>query len=266
MEERRFACVRDDKFAKPMGEKLPCARQRHAGRWAMNLSTLVPAFLMGAAGGLHCAGMCGGIVVALSLGAGGAWKPSVILYHSGRLLGYSILGLFAGLLGGAISGAATVVPLAQAALSITAGVIMVFFALQLAGFLPERFAGLALLAPPTGYMKKAAGRESLMAFGVVGLWNGFLPCGLVYAALALAFSDASAWGGALTMIVFGLGTVPALLLVGVVTRAISPALRGRILQVAAMALVLYGVFMIAKPFIHTGHDHGHSHSHSHTGI
>lgn len=230
----------------------------------MSLSTLVPAFLMGAAGGLHCAGMCGGIVVALSLGAGGAWRPSVILYHSGRLLGYSILGFLAGLLGGAISGAAGPLALAQTALSALAGLVMVFFALQLAGFIPDRFASLALLKPPTGYMKKAAGRESLIAFGVVGLWNGFLPCGLVYAALALAFSDASALGGALTMMVFGLGTVPALLLVGVVTRAISPALRGRILKIAAMALVLYGLFMIAKPFIHTGHQHGHGHDHSHS--
>ena len=231
----------------------------------MYLSSLIPAFLMGAAGGLHCAGMCGGIIVALSLGAGGAWKPSVILYHSGRLLGYSMLGLLAGLLGGAISATAGVLAPAQTALSVVAGLVMVFFALQLAGFVPERFAGLALLRPPTGYMKKAAGRESLIAFGVVGLWNGFLPCGLVYAAMALAFSSANALEGALTMIAFGLGTVPALLLVGVVTRAISPALRGKIMKAAAMALLLYGLFMIAKPFIHADHQHDHGHSHSHTG-
>jgi hypothetical protein len=209
--------------------------------------------------------MCGGIVVALSLGAGGAWKPSIILYHCGRLLGYSILGLLAGGLGGMVSGAAGPLGPAQATLSVLAGVVMIFFALQLAGFIPERLASLPLLNPPTGYMKKAAGRESFMAFGIVGLWNGFLPCGLVYAALALAFSNGSAVEGALTMSAFWLGTVPALLLVGLVTRAISPALRGKLMKLAAIGLVLYGLFMIAKPFIHPGHG-GHGHSHAESGL
>lgn len=213
---------------------------------------------MGFAGGMHCVGMCGGIVAALSLGGRGHWWPGVTLYHITRIATYAVIGLALGWLGGMItqSGAAAG---AQKALSIIAGVVMIFFALQIGGWIPERFGNLTGFSIPSKFLRKAAEERSLFAWAVVGIANGLLPCGLVYAALALAVNSANPVSGAMFMFAFGLGTAPSLLAFGAVVRLISPALRGLLMKIAAIALVLFGLFMIARVTVMKPHVHHHDH-------
>lgn len=185
------------------------------------LYSLAAAFLAGLVGSPHCIGMCGGFAAAA--GASGNAQdaragttredPPRALpvvqrpldeggWHLGRLATYAVLGALAGAFGQLIPGPGWV----PVALS---GILMVGFAGVLAGLLPEpriRIPGLAGMAAGSGRRAGTAGR---VLFGAA---TGLLPCGLVYAALAVPVASGSALVGALSMIAFGLGTAPALLL------------------------------------------------------
>jgi sulfite exporter TauE/SafE len=140
-------------------------------------------------------GMCGGFAAACGSGRdrGAAW-------HLGRLFTYATLGAVAGTVGAAIPGPTWIAALVSAAL-------LVWFALALAGVVREprfRLPGLTRLATANAGATGFGGR---LLFGVA---NGLLPCGLVYAALAIPVAAGDPLVGALSMVAFGLGTVPAL--------------------------------------------------------
>lgn len=155
------------------------------------------AFLAGLLGSVHCLGMCGGFAVSCGQVPGGlpAW-------HAGRVLTYSLLGALAGGFGRLLPGPAWV----PGAL---AGALLVWFALALAGLVPEPRLRPASL---TRAGARAAGTRTVTAQFLFGVVNGFLPCGLVYGALALAVAAATPGSGALAMLAFGVGTLPALTL------------------------------------------------------
>jgi sulfite exporter TauE/SafE len=177
-------------------------------------------FVAGLAGGAtHCAGMCGPFVVA-QVTSGLAARPTLtrlsagalVPYHLGRAATYVGLGAAAGLASGMVVHGAGFRPLLVGLLALGAALMLAQAVAQLAALLPAAPAGLAdrvaraaapLLADPRG------GRRFLL-----GLVLGFLPCGLLYGAIAAAAATGSAFGGALAMAGFALGTVPALLGVG----------------------------------------------------
>lgn len=143
----------------------------------------------------HCLGMCGGFATAAarSIGESVAW-------HAGKLSTYMVLGALVGGLGGAIPGPGWIGTL-------LAAILLVWFSLALGGWVPEptlKIPGLGRLGAAT------AGRSGIPARFAFGLVNGLLPCGLLYAALGMTVSAGGAVEGALTMGVFGLGTVPGL--------------------------------------------------------
>jgi sulfite exporter TauE/SafE len=156
---------------------------------------LVVAFGAGLLGGVHCLGMCGGFATACARTRGG-----LPLWHLGRVTTYMGLGAFAATAGRVLPGPAWVPAL-------FASLLLVWFSLALAGLVPElklhpNFLarhGAATLASPS------AGAQLLF-----GLLNGLIPCGLVYAALAIPVALADPLRGALAMGAFGLGTVPLL--------------------------------------------------------
>lgn len=159
------------------------------------IPSLTAAALAGLVGSPHCMGMCGGFAAACGSGndRGAAW-------HLGRLSTYAVLGAIAGAVGAAIPGPGWI----AAALSV---VLLTWFALALAGFVQEprfRLPGLTRLAT------RGAGASDFGSRFVFGLANGLLPCGLVYAALAIPVASGEPLVGALSMVAFGLGTVPAL--------------------------------------------------------
>ncbi len=212
---------------------------------------MIAPLLVGLAGGLHCAGMCGGIVAALSLSRPPSLPRhtvSLALYHGGRVGSYALLGVLFGWAGGMAEGAP--IKMIQQGVTVVAGFLMLLFALQVGGFMREWRLLSAIHLPSSPLKKAAAG--SLPAWLAVGLMNGLLPCGLVYAALGMALASASPLAGAVTMALFGVGTIPSLLAVAFAARWLDPTRRGLALKVASVVVALYGVWYIAKPFVMAG--------------
>ncbi|UCV27365.1 sulfite exporter TauE/SafE family protein [Ferribacterium limneticum] len=202
-------------------------------------------FLVGLLGGTHCVGMCGGIVGALSMGGTARWSMH-FAYNGGRILSYAAAGAIAGALGAASMGLEGQVP-ARLILYFIANLMLVAMGLYLLGVtkalaLTER-AGQSLwrrLQPLTRRFLPV--RSVVQAFPLGVLW-GWLPCGLVYSALATALSTGSAGRGALTMLAFGLGTLPNLLLAGIVLARLNEFVRRPIVRTLSGLLVLgFGLY------------------------
>ena len=182
--------------------------------------------LAGLGGSLHCLGMCGPILLAFSevrngpLSKGAALRAS-LAYHAGRVWTYGVLGLAAGWLGSELRAAASVVGW-QRGLGAAFGVLAVAAGLAAVGLVPRW-----RLDMGAGACRSLIGKHrwlSALARGhalLLGAVMGLLPCGLVYAALAVSATLPTPWHAALGMLVFGAGTVPALTGL-VVTRAALP--------------------------------------------
>jgi len=186
-------------------------------------SLLVGAFMTGLIGSPHCIAMCGGFAVTCARTPGGA-----IAWHLGRLTTYAGLGALAGLLGRALPGPPWVAAAVSAAL-------LVWFAGVLAGLLPEP----RLAVPGLGStMNRLLSPDAPASRYLFGMANGLLPCGLVYAALALPVALGSAPLGAVAMMLFGLGTIPALAtLTAGLARVLRRGLWPRRLLAAGMLIV-----------------------------
>lgn len=205
------------------------------------LGIISAAFLAGLLGSLHCIGMCGGFAVSCLRTPSGlpAW-------HLGRVASYAMLGALAGAFGHLLPGPAWI----PAAL---ASVLLVWFALALAGLVPEP----RLVPPGLASAGQRAIRSSApgaqLVFGVV---NGFLPCGLVYSALTISVAVADPLRGAFAMAAFGVGTVPALSLaaVGIRRLLMSSLWRRRAFALLILATGLWTIWMRAS-----GNDHGGRH-------
>lgn len=189
--------------------------------------------------------MCGGIVGALSMGGQARWSMH-LAYNGGRILSYAAAGAIAGALGAASMGLEGQVP-ARLILYFIANLMLVAMGLYLLGVtralaFTER-AGQSLwrrLQPLTRRFLPV--RTVAQAFPLGVLW-GWLPCGLVYSALATALSSGSAGRGALTMLAFGLGTLPNLLLAGIVLARLNEFVRRPIVRTLSGLLVLgFGLY------------------------
>jgi len=212
------------------------------------LEALSMMLTMGLLGSLHCIGMCGGLVSAMCMSRPKVWWPGLVIYQFGRVTTYSLFGLLAGLFGGML-GDIGGWPLLKA-LAIFAGLLMILFGLNLAGWLPDPLRRLtALVSERIGLAalaRNVAQRASLSGWYVMGLANGLLPCGLVYAALSLALASASSVGAGLMMFSFGLGTIPAMLFAPALLRKLTPQLRGWMLHIAGVILVVLGVMTMLR--------------------
>jgi hypothetical protein len=205
---------------------------------------------LGLVSGVHCAGMCGGIVVAFSarqqpLLPGRALVRRQAIFNAGRITSYAA----AGALAGALAGAAAL-PL-QTALYILANAVLLLVGLQLAGWRAPLRALEALgaplwrrLQPLAARLTAASGLAPAYAAGVV--W-GWLPCGLVYGALAAAAASGSPARAALGMAAFGAGTLPWLLASGFAAARLRAWLSARAFRLAAGGLVLgFGAWGLAR--------------------
>ncbi len=195
----------------------------------MTPSLLVGALMAGLIGSPHCVAMCGPLAGGGLAGASS--RAELAAWHGGRLLTYATLGALAGALGQRLPGPAWV-PLA------ISGAFLLFFALRLGGWLPalpggdgHRLAGLAARALRVG------GLPGRFAFGLV---TGLLPCGLVYAALSMPMAGGDALWGALSMVLFGLGTVPALAVATLTLRRLASRSLG-VRRAMAVVVLLCGV-------------------------
>ena len=178
--------------------------------------TLLSAVAIGWLGGVHCLGMCGGIVSALALSAPDTQRTPVLMaYNLGRCLTYIMLGMLAGALGGWGTQLLGVGPTLLYAI---ANLLLIGMGLYLLG-LPWLVRPLEQGGQHLWRHIEPVSRRLFPVYTVpralaVGLLWGFLPCGLVYSALATAFALGAADQGALWMAAFALGTLPNLLLAG----------------------------------------------------
>lgn len=224
---------------------------------------LLASFLIGFVGSVHCLGMCGPLVVAYSLHIKrkGAEAPSAIspswekglshhiAFHSGRILSYGFLGILSAALlqrigsiefQGNFRGGAT----------LFGGVLMILFGLVLLKIVPPPGFFTSLSTVSSSFWKRLLPplfqSQHLGSKVVLGLATGFLPCGLSWAMIVKSATTANIGEGFLTMVSFGLGTVPALFLIGFSASFLS--LRARFLgeRVAALAVVVMGLILVYK--------------------
>jgi sulfite exporter TauE/SafE len=210
-------------------------------------------FVLGLASGVHCIGMCGGIVSAFSMRRvipinapqAAPWRR-LLAFNAGRISTYAALGAAAGLLGARLDALLD----AQTALYLAVNAVLVLAGLHLAGM----SGGLARLEsfgaplwrrlqPLASRVTSGSGAARAYAAGLV--W-GWLPCGLVYAALLAAAFAGSAQRGAAAMAAFGAGTLPFLLAAGFAAARLGPLLRRRGVRLAAgSGLLAFGVYGLA---------------------
>ncbi len=188
--------------------------------------SLLTALLAGLLGGVHCVGMCGGIVAAFSFRADGSTPPFRLhlAYNLGRVSSYVFFGALAGMLGASLK-LAGFLPV-QTLLFVLAQLVMILLGLYLAGFsrwvlVFERAGGVLWRAVKPLFQKLLPVRSTPQAL-LAGMVWGWLPCGLVYSVLVSALAAGSAASGAALMLAFGLGTLPNLLGMGVFARQIQP--------------------------------------------
>lgn len=214
---------------------------------------LSAAFVGGLAGGLHCAGMCGGIVRVLCAAPGAGTPPQwthLLAYNGGRIFSYVVAGMLAGAIGeaGLLTRAA---PMLQPLMYFLASLMLTALGLYLTGLAPvvariEAAGAWAwrLVQPWTGRMLPVT--SVARAAGLGALW-GWLPCGMVYAVLLTALALGSWWQGAALMLAFGLGTLPNMLGIGLFYEKIERLRRAGAARVlAGSAIAAFGLFGIAK--------------------
>ena len=202
--------------------------------WALPLAMLVTGFLSG----VHCVGMCGGIVCAFSANGGGLRRQ--LAFNFGRISSYAAAGAAAGLLGSAGAYAAGAAP-AQTALYVLANVMLLLVGLHLAGA-GRLLRGVEALGAPLWRRLQPLAARLLPAKSpgqayAAGLVWGWLPCGLVYGALAAAAFAGGPSSGALAMLAFGLGTLPNLLAAGLAAARLRAFTARRAVRLAAGTVV-----------------------------
>ena len=217
--------------------------------------SLLALFLIGLAGSGHCVGMCGGIATGLGLATEGkrSW-PLVAGYNLGRVASYALAGALVATLG--YWGKSYLA--AGPALRIAAGVILILMGLYLADVwralvvLEKAGAGLWKIIQPLGTaLMPVRTLPRALALGMV--W-GWLPCGLVYSALAYSAASASPAYGALMMVAFGAGTAPAMLVGGLFSGAMKRFLQARPVRLLmAVLMVVFGLWTLYSGVAHMNH-------------
>jgi sulfite exporter TauE/SafE len=218
------------------------------------MSQLFPIFLAGLAGSVHCAGMCGGIVTAISLHgrraipiavAGAPVFGNGLSYNAGRIASYMVAGALAGGVAPQAGSAVLGLPAWQAGAAWAANAMLVLLGLYLMGasraLAWTEVAGAALwrhVRPLAGRVGQG-GPASLFMMG--SIW-GWLPCGMVYSMLASAMMAGSAADGAAVMLAFGLGTLPMLLAIGTAGAKAKEFIQQPVVRIGSGVLVLaFGV-------------------------
>lgn len=209
-------------------------------------------FLVGLLGGVHCVGMCGGIVTALSLSSATNRPavPTLLAYNFGRVTSYALAGAIVGAIGASTILLNRFMP-AERVLYGLANVMLILLGLYLAGLsravLALERVGSVVWARLQPLMKRFIPVRTLpQAFFTGAVW-GWLPCGLVYSVLISALATGSAAHGALLMLAFGAGTLPNLLAMGLFAKRLQTLTRKPMVRLAAGLLVAaFGVWGLTR--------------------
>lgn len=216
----------------------------------LDAAPLASAFMLGLLGSAHCLGMCGGLVGALGLKQRDAGQSSYLLaYNTGRVISYVIAGLIVGSFGFWLSrqlGAANF-------LRYFAAIILILLGLYLGqwfnGLAPIEKLGSHIWKRIQPWSRNFLPIKSNAAAIMVGMVWGWLPCGLVYSALIYASAATTPLMAALTMLCFGLGTLPSMLATGLFSETLTRLVTRRWFRSGTGVLMIaYGVWSL--PFVH----------------
>ncbi|WP_396603208.1 sulfite exporter TauE/SafE family protein [Algibacter sp. R77976] len=207
---------------------------------------LFSAFILGLLGSFHCVGMCGPIAFMLPVDQSNKVKKisQITVYHIGRLLAYSLIGLVFGLIGKSLF-----IFGYQQQLSIIIGVLMILVVI-----IPQKIFNKYNFSKPIyrviSKVKSALGsalkKKTMDTFLTIGFLNGFLPCGLVYMALFAAMAGGNAASGSLYMAVFGLGTIPLMTTAIYFSHFLKGTIRQRIQKAIPVFVVIIGLLFILR--------------------
>jgi len=215
------------------------------------------AFILGFLGSLHCFGMCGPLSLLLPAHRN-RYLAGRLIYNTGRITTYALLGLLTGILG---EQAGFVIP--QKILFIALGAVLLLYLL-----LPARWKNrLSVMSPVVktaslarrsmGRLSKKHGMPVQFGFGMI---NGLIPCGLVYAALSGSFLTAGITEGVLFMVFFGLGTLPMMMSFGMIGKYLPAFLQVKPKLIYTVSYLVMAVFFLYKgvqlPVSHYANSHG----------
>jgi len=227
----------------------------------VDLIILSAAFFQGLGSSLHCIGMCGPLSISCQKQSTSKWKNS-LLYNLGRFFSYSFLGFILGYTGKSLNFAGELAGIQQVSF-ILAFLVLVFFGLSLI------FPSLQTYFSLSQYIQ----RPIVLMFGRVrtlenpniqslsiGTLSGFLPCGVLYPAYALAFGTGDFFLGGVVMSVFFLGTFPALFLFGVGYHTLKMKLSNKLLPVFGVVILIFGMTSL---YMRSGIGKTHCHTEQH---
>lgn len=207
---------------------------------------LLSALIFGILGSFHCVGMCGPIAFMLPVSRENSFKKflQVLLYHTGRLMAYSIIGLAFGVLGKSLDLFGF-----QQQLSIAAGILMIaVIVLPYKTFRKYNFS--RPMYKVVGKVKSSLGsalkKKTPDTFFTIGFLNGFLPCGLVYMAAFGAIASGSIVQGSLYMVLFGVGTIPLMTTAVYFSGMLNGMIKRKMQKMIPVFVVLIGLLFIIR--------------------
>ncbi len=206
---------------------------------------VIPGLFFGLMSNFHCLGMCGPFAMSLPIHSQSSSSKilSVSAYQLGRISTYTFLGALFGLFGKSISIAGL-----QQGISIGAGILIIVSVIipKIGNSLLTIFPVNKLLNPLQKAISYFYKNQSVAGFLMIGLSNGLFPCGMVYLAIAAAFSMGSVAGSTLFMLGFGLGTLPAMVTVTILGQWMSLSMRKKFSKVTPYLFGLVGVLLIVR--------------------
>lgn len=225
--------------------------------------TFISAFFVGLFSTVHCLGMCGGIIGALTFSLPEEIRnsrkrliPYITAYNFGRLTSYSLAGALAGGLAGNL---AVLSPAyGHLVLQLFASVLMIGMGLYIAGWFPAlvkiEHIGKPIWKKLEPISQKLIPVKTPVHAYLFGLVWGWLPCGLVYTALIWSTTAGSAKDGALLMLAFGMGTLPAVMIAGILTGWLTRLIRASYIRpLVGLTIIIIALGTGYLAFLHSGH-------------
>jgi len=236
-------------------------------------TSYISAFLLGLFSTVHCIAMCGSVIGALTLSlpkevreSQAQMFPYVLNYNLGRLLSYGLAGFIVGLLVSPIGEFG-----GQQILRYLSTIVMIAMGLYLAGWFPK-FARMERLGTPIWKLLQPLGQKLLPvkrhshAFFLGAVW-GWLPCGLVYSALAISATMGDPVDSSLVMLAFGAGTLPAVMGAGIFTGFLASLTKVKSLRkIAGVSIIAMALIAFFWPISHHAHNHSSHEDSSHDHV
>lgn len=204
------------------------------------------ALILGLLGSFHCIGMCGPIAFMLPVDRSNSTKKvmQITLYHLGRLLAYSLMGLVFGLVGKSLY-----IFGLQQQLSIVVGALMIVVVLiPVQTFNKYNFSKpiYKIISRVKSALGQAFKKKTADTFLTIGFLNGFLPCGLVYMAVFASITTANAFQASLYMMLFGVGTIPLMTTAIYLGKFLNTNIKQRIQKAIPVFVIIIGLLFILR--------------------